>query len=655
MLTYSRLGVLDGEGGEVGIGSPLRVPPAFGGHSDDEDGREGDVSGGGDSDGRGGGGGGAARSAWRADHPNLAHHKLDASEKRRMAAFESLDFDLSRNEPHRRARRLAAQRPREQRQRALFEWAVFAAIGLVTGTAGFWIDAAVGSITRGKFAVVNALLRQPSGGGGGGDGDGGGGVLAALDMLLAFVALAALNIALAAAAAAVVTRVEPAAGGSGIPEVKGYLNGTNYPRLLALRTLGAKMAGVVAACSSGLLIGKEGPLIHIGAIVAANLAHLPRLRRLLPHAEWPLLFRYVSTRSRLVLSRSFFYLLTHALLLYLFPTRRASSSNDRVKRDFVSAGAAAGVAAAFGAPIGGVLFALEEASSFWSVPLTWRVFFCAMLGAFSLHGWQVWLEGRADFGGLLSFGAPDRRRRLYELWELPVFLALGALGGVLGAAFCACNQRLSRWRRARLLHRPRLRLLEAVALAAATSVFTFGLPVFFSGSCAPLPASFNVTGAAAAADAADAAATDAAFTYERFACAEGEYNGVATVAFTSNGAAIRALFHDGAVLPPAALALYVLGAFPLAAATYGSAVPSGLFVPCILIGAALGRLWGELMRLWYAAGAGAGAGPAAAAGAAAVVNAPTYALVGAVAMLGGVTRITICLTVIMVETTVLTD
>ena len=43
----------------------------------------------------------------------------------------------------------------------------------------------------------------------------------------------------------------------------------------------------------------------------------------------------------------------------------------------------AGIASAFGAPVGGLLFAMEEVSSFWKNTLSWQVFFCCMTATFT--------------------------------------------------------------------------------------------------------------------------------------------------------------------------------------------------------------------------------------------------------------------------------
>ena len=59
--------------------------------------------------------------------------------------------------------------------------------------------------------------------------------------------------------------------------------------------------------------------------------------------------------------------------------------SDSDHREFVSAGVSAGIAAAFGAPVGGVLFSMEEACSFWSRKTAWRCFIAASLSTFTIQ------------------------------------------------------------------------------------------------------------------------------------------------------------------------------------------------------------------------------------------------------------------------------
>lgn len=74
--------------------------------------------------------------------------------------------------------------------------------------------------------------------------------------------------------AMLVTYVEPVAAGSGIPQVKCYLNGVKVPRVVRIKTLLVKSVGVVCSVVGGLAGGKEGPMIHSGAVVAAGISQV---------------------------------------------------------------------------------------------------------------------------------------------------------------------------------------------------------------------------------------------------------------------------------------------------------------------------------------------------------------------------------------------
>lgn len=66
--------------------------------------------------------------------------------------------------------------------------------------------------------------------------------------------------------------IEPVSGGSGIPEIKCFLNGIDLPRIVRFKTLVCKVVGVTFSVAAGLPVGKEGPMVHSGGVVAAGIS-----------------------------------------------------------------------------------------------------------------------------------------------------------------------------------------------------------------------------------------------------------------------------------------------------------------------------------------------------------------------------------------------
>ena len=146
---------------------------------------------------------------------------------------------------------------------------------------------------------------------------------------------------------------------------------------------------------------------------------------------------------------------TRGLFGTLGDTRVLEFRSDPEKRDFVACGAAAGVATAFGAPIGGVLFALEEGASFWSTQLTWRAFFCGMITIYTLYvvrtSEDLW--GSADSTKMFSFGeftykTSDGKAnfsvRSPRLEVLGV-VSFPTLSAPRRSGSCCCSRRWGRW------------------------------------------------------------------------------------------------------------------------------------------------------------------------------------------------------------------
>ncbi len=69
-----------------------------------------------------------------------------------------------------------------------------------------------------------------------------------------------------------INRISTAAAGSGIPDVKGWLNGSSIPGLFQMKTFVVKLVGVIFSVSAKFIIGKEGPMVHAGSALASGMA-----------------------------------------------------------------------------------------------------------------------------------------------------------------------------------------------------------------------------------------------------------------------------------------------------------------------------------------------------------------------------------------------
>jgi chloride channel 3/4/5 len=218
--------------------------------------------------------------------------------------------------------------------------------------------------------------------------------------------------------------VAPMSRGSGVPEIKTILGGFVMAEALEFNTLVVKIFGLMLSVSSGMSLGKEGPLVHVGCCWAN------------------------------VLSR--------------FSARY--SENEAKRRELISTAAAAGVSSAFGAPLGGVLFSYEEVSTMFPQKTMIRAFFAASVSALTL----LYLNPTGS-GKLTMFQATYTQPP--SVCEYVFFVFLGVFGGLIGALFIHLNAGVQVFRKKGGWWRSKVwEPLEVVMLIVITALTSYWLP-----------------------------------------------------------------------------------------------------------------------------------------------------------------------------------
>ncbi|KAL4800929.1 chloride channel [Aspergillus venezuelensis] len=357
-------------------------------------------------------------------------------------------------------------------------------------------------------------------------------------------------------AAKLVKSFAPYAAGSGISEIKCIIAGFVMKGFLGGWTLLIKSIALPLAIASGLSVGKEGPSVHF-AVCAGN-----------------------------VISR-------------FFTKYKRSASKTR---EILTATAAAGVAVAFGSPIGGVLFSLEEVASYFPLKTLWRSYFCALVATGVLSVMNPFRTGQ-----LVMFQVSYDRT--WHFFELVFFIIIGIFGGLYGALVIKWNLRVQAFRKKYLSQHA---VVESVILAAITAVICF--PNMFL--------KINMT------EMMEILFQECQGEHDYHGLCESKYRW-SMVASLATATILRVF---------------------LVIISYGCKVPAGIFVPSMAIGASFGRMVGIMVQALHESF------PDSRFFAACEPDLPcitpgTYAFLGAGAALSGIMHLTISVTVIMFELT----
>ena len=473
--------------------------------------------------------------------------------------------------------------------RSITRWCLTLLTGLLTGSVSIFIVTITDRIQTWRSTLMDSLWHSHK-----------------LNSSI-FTLYVCINLTLAMMSAILCIWLAPEAVGSGIPEVKAYLNGVRVKKFTSLRLLLVKIVGTILSISSGLVIGPEGPLVHVGAIMGASCTRLyDILLKILPPSV--ILDRRVW--SFVVMDLSHF-------------------AKDSERRDLVSIGAAAGFAAAFGAPVGGLLFTLEEASSYFDQSMFMKTLAATALATFCLavhHG------DLSDYSiiSLGNFQSSNDRIFLLRVIELPLYVVIATGGGLLGGLFCRSWSFLQAFR-SRMSPEPRTRriynLFQVAAVSLLTSSLLYYVPLM-DWSCRRVNLNDDLIVEKSFLD-------PWKWHPHQFDCPTGYINELATIFFGSREEAIASILTDPQQFRPATLWAVGIISFVLMTLTLGVNIPSGIFMPTFLIGTSMGGACGLIFQEWLGR----------------EISPSTFALLGAAALLAGIQRSTVSLCVILVEGT----